>query len=73
MQDSHRPWSIAVAPLLMLGLLCIGVSFSMLDHGWLYTPPIAGINHPIAAAVGAVGILLCLASIALRRLGRRRQ
>lgn len=48
----------------------MGAAFMMRGNNWLVTTPILGVQHPIAAGVGALGIGLCLASIALRRFGR---
>ncbi len=59
--------SIVVSLLLMAGLLCMGLSFVMLDRGWLARPPVLGVRHPIAFAVGASGALLCLAAVLWRR------
>ena len=67
MSDRASAASMAVTLLLMAGLLLIGASFTMLDRGWLATAPVLGVRHPVAAGVGVGGILLCLASIAIRR------
>jgi len=68
--DDPQPafWSLSKV-LLALGLLGMGAAFMMRGNNWLATAPIMGIQHPIAAGVGALGIVLCLASIALRRFG----
>ncbi len=63
--------STLVSVLLFLGLLGMGSAFMMRGNNWLVTAPFLGIQHPIAAGVGVVGILLCLASVGLRRLGGR--
>lgn len=70
MDEPRRAVSTLVSVLLAVGLLCIGAAFMMRGNNWLVTTPIMGLQHPIAAGVGAFGIALCLASIALRRLGR---
>lgn len=69
MDHSTSGRSTLVSVLLFLGLLGMGTAFMMRGNNWLVTAPFMGIQHPIAAGVGAVGILLCLASIAVRRLG----
>lgn len=63
--------SVLVSSLLFFGLLCVLAAFLMLGNGWLATAPAMGIQHPVAAGVGALGLLLCLASVGLRRLRRR--
>ena len=47
----------------------MGAAFLMRGNNWLVTLPILGVQHPIAAGIAAVGVLLCLASVALRRFG----
>lgn len=60
--------SVLVSSLLFVGLLCVLAAFLMLGNGWLAAAPVMGIQHPVAAGVGALGLLLCLASVGLRRL-----
>lgn len=64
---ARRARSIVVSLLLFVGLVCMGASFVMLDRGWLARPPVMGVRHPIAFAVGAVGALLCLAAVVWRK------
>lgn len=64
---ARRARSLVVSLLLFVGLLCMGASFVMLDRGWLARPPVMGVRHPVAFAVGAFGALLCLAAVAWRR------
>jgi len=70
MADQRPASSTLPRLLLFLGLLGMGAAFMMRGNNWLVTTPILGVQHPIAAGVGALGIGLCLASIALRRFGR---
>lgn len=57
--------------LLALGLLGMGAAFMMRGNNWLVTMPVMGVQHPVAAGIGAAGIVLCVASILIRRYRQR--